>query len=104
MDDPGVSMSIDYFSTWYSSLACLKNFKVQRIKIDKLFIDEIGTDMGAGSIARAITTMSHSFGMDVTAEGVTNKEQVALLRRLECGEIQGEYFQAPWVTMSLPRS
>ena len=74
MDDLVVSMSIDDFSTGYSSLAYLKNFKVQRIKIDKLLIDDIGTDMGAGSIARAITTMSHSFGMDVTAEGVTNKK------------------------------
>ena len=85
-------MSIDYFNIGYSSLAYLKNFKVQRIKIDKLFIDEISTDMGTGSIARAITTMSHSFGMDVTAEGVTKKEQVAFLRRLEYDEIQGEHF------------
>lgn len=95
MYDLGVSMSIDDFGTRYSSLAYLKNFKVQRIKIDKLFIDDIGTDMGAGSIARAITTMSHSFCMDVTAEGVTNKEQVAFLLRLECDEIQGEYFLSP---------
>ena len=95
MYDLGVSMSIDDFGTRYSSLAYLKNFKVQRIKIDKLFIDDMGTDMGAGSIARAITTMSHSFGMDVTAEGVTNKKQVAFLRRLECDEIQGEYFSSP---------
>ena len=95
MYDLGVSMSIDDFGTGYSSLAYLKNFKVQRIKIDKLFIDDIGTDMGAGSIARAITTMSHSFGMDVTAEGVTNNEQVAFLRRLEWDEIQNEYFSSP---------
>lgn len=74
MDDLVVSMSIDDFSTGYSSLAYLKNFKVQRIKLDKLLIDDIGTDMGTESIARAITTMSHSFGMDVTAEGVTNKK------------------------------
>ena len=95
MDDPVVIMSIYDFSTGYSNLTYLKNFKVQRIKIDKLFIDDIGTNMGAGSIARAITTMSHNFGMDVTAEGFTNKEQVAFLRRLECDEIQGEYFSSP---------
>ena len=95
MDDLVVSMSIDDFSTGYSSLAYLKNFKVQRIKIDKLLIDDIGTDMGAESIARAITTMSHSFGMDVTAEGVTNKKTNGFLRRLKCDEIQGEYFSSP---------
>lgn len=91
----GVFMSIDDFGTGYSSLAYLKNFEVQRIKIDKLFIDDIGVETGAGSIARAITTMSHSFGMDVTAEGVTTEEQVAFLRRLECDEIQGSYFSKP---------
>ena len=91
----GVYMSIDDFGTGYSSLAYLKNFEVQRIKIDKLFVDDIGTETGAGSIARAITTMSHSFGMDVTAEGVTTEEQMAFLRRLECDEIQGSYFSEP---------
>ena len=87
MDDLGVSMSVDDFGTGYSSLANIKNFKVQCIKIDKLFIDDIGTDMGAGSIAHAITTMSHSFGMYVTAEGVTNEEQVTFLGRLEFDKI-----------------
>ncbi|NQV98104.1 MAG: bifunctional diguanylate cyclase/phosphodiesterase [Rhodospirillales bacterium] len=93
--DLGVSMSIDDFGTGYSSLAYLKNFAVQRIKIDKLFIDDIGTESGAGSIARAITTMGHSFGMVVTAEGVGTEEQVAFLRRLECDEIQGDYYSPP---------
>jgi EAL domain-containing protein (putative c-di-GMP-specific phosphodiesterase class I) len=97
MDVLGVSLSIDDFGTGYSRLAYVKNFKVQRIKINKLFIDDIATDMGAGSIARAVTTMSHSFGMDVTVEGVTNKEQVAFLRRLECDEIQGDYFSSPLI-------
>ncbi len=91
----GVAIAIDDFGTGYSSLAYLKQFAVQRIKIDKLFIDDIGADSGSGSIARAITTMSHSFGMDVTAEGVCTEEQVAFLRRLECDEIQGSYFSKP---------
>ncbi len=91
----GVSISIDDFGTGYSSLAYLKSFQVQRIKIDKLFIDDIGSDAGVGSIARAVTTMGHSFGMDVTAEGVSTVEQVAFLRRLECDEIQGDYLSPP---------
>lgn len=91
----GVSVSIDDFGTGYSSLAYLKSFQVQRIKIDKLFIDDIGSESGIGSIARAVTTMGHSFGMDVTAEGVTTAEQVAFLRRLECDEIQGNYLSPP---------
>ncbi len=93
--DLGVYTSIDDFGTGYSSLAYLKNFDVQRIKIDKLFVDDIGSDSGAGSIARAITTMGHSLDLDVTAEGVTTEQQMAFLRRLECDEIQGSFFSEP---------
>lgn len=91
----GVSMSIDDFGTGYSSLAYLKNFEISRIKIDKLFVDDIGGGTGEGSIASAITTMGHSFDMVVTAEGVCTEEQVAFLRRLECDEIQGDYYSKP---------
>jgi len=89
--DLGVSLTIDDFGTGFSSLAYLKKFKVQGVKIDKVFVDDIGSGSDEGAIARAIATMGHSFGMSVTAEGVTNKEQVAFLRRLDCDDIQGDY-------------
>ncbi len=91
----GVSIAIDDFGTGYSSLSYLKSFPVQRIKIDKAFIDDIGTEDNTGVIARAVTTLGHSFNMEITAEGVETEEQLAVLRSLGCDEIQGFYFSRP---------
>ncbi len=91
----GVSVSIDDFGTGYSSLSYLKDFPIQRIKIDKAFIDDIGSDENPGAIARAVTTMGHSFGMEITAEGVETEDQLTFLRSLGCDEIQGYYFTRP---------
>ncbi len=91
----GVSIAIDDFGTGYSSLSYLKSFPVQRIKIDKAFIDDIGTGDNAGDIARAVTTLGHSFSMEITAEGVETEEQLVVLRSLGCDEIQGYFFSRP---------
>jgi len=93
--DLGVSISIDDFGTGYSSLAYLHNFPVQRIKIDKAFVDDIGTDDNPGVIARAVTTLGHSFSMEITAEGVETEDQFSFLRSLGCDEIQGYFFSRP---------
>jgi len=91
----GVSLSIDDFGTGYSSLSYLQNFPVQRIKIDKAFVDDINHDENPGVIASAVTTLGHSFGMEITAEGVETEDQLAFLRGLGCDEIQGYYFSRP---------
>jgi diguanylate cyclase (GGDEF)-like protein len=93
----GVSLSIDDFGTGYSSLSYLRNFPVQRIKIDKAFVDDIADGQGAkaGAIARAVTTLGHSFGMEITAEGVESEQQLRFLSDLGCDEIQGYYFSRP---------
>ncbi|MDA1088922.1 MAG: EAL domain-containing protein [Proteobacteria bacterium] len=91
----GVSLSIDDFGTGYSSLSYLKNFPVQRIKIDKAFVDDIDGKDDSGGIARAVTTLGHSFGMEITAEGVETEEQLVFLDSLGCDEIQGYYFSRP---------
>ena len=91
----GVSVSIDDFGTGYSSLSYLKDFPIQRIKIDKAFIDDIGSDENPGAIARAVTTIGHSFGMEITAEGVETEDQLTFLHSLDCDEIQGYYFSRP---------
>jgi len=100
ISDLGVSLSIDDFGTGYSSLSYLKNFPVQRVKIDKAFVDDIieddaGDPDRVGAIARAVTTMGHSFGMEITAEGVETEDQLRFLQRLDCDEIQGYYFARP---------
>jgi diguanylate cyclase (GGDEF)-like protein len=93
----GLSLSIDDFGTGYSSLSYLRNFPVQRIKIDKAFVDDIGDGDGdnSGAIARAVTTLGHSFGMEITAEGVESEDQLRFLADLGCDEIQGYYFSRP---------
>jgi diguanylate cyclase (GGDEF)-like protein len=91
----GLTISIDDFGTGYSSLAYLKNFPVQRIKIDKAFVDDIGDGAKSGAIARAVTTIGHSFGMQITAEGVETEPQLKFLKRLGCDEVQGYYFSRP---------
>lgn len=91
----GVSLAIDDFGTGYSSLSYLKNFPVQRIKIDKAFVDDIGETINGGAIAHAVTTLGQSFGMDVTAEGVETAEQMAYLRSIDCQEVQGYFISRP---------
>jgi len=93
--DLGLSLAIDDFGTGYSSLAYLKAFPVQRIKIDKAFIDEIDAEGEGGEIAKAVLSLSHSLGMAVTAEGVELAGQVDALRRIGCDEIQGYYYAKP---------
>ncbi len=93
--DLGLSLSIDDFGTGYSSLSYLKRFPVKRIKIDRAFVMDIGTEKDSGAIARAVTTLGHSFGMEITAEGVETKEQLDILLDMGCDEIQGYFFSRP---------
>lgn len=91
----GVSLSIDDFGTGYSSLNYIKRFPVKRIKIDKAFIDEIVDETSDGVIARAVITMGHSMGMEITAEGVEDTFQQSFLSNHGVDEIQGYLFAKP---------
>jgi diguanylate cyclase (GGDEF)-like protein len=93
--DIGVSLSIDDFGTGYSSLSYLKRFPVKRIKIDRAFVSDIGVDPTSGAIARAVTTLGHGFGMQITAEGVETREQLEFLLDIGCDEIQGYFYSKP---------
>ncbi|NVK19973.1 MAG: EAL domain-containing protein [Methylocystaceae bacterium] len=93
--DLGVSLSIDDFGTGYSSLNYIKRFPVKRIKIDKAFIDEIVDETSDGVIAKAVITMGHSMGMEITAEGVEDAFQQAFLSNHGVDEIQGYLFAKP---------
>ena len=91
----GVKISIDDFGTGYSSLNYLKNFPIQRLKIDKSFLDEIVSNEKERAIVGAIIIMAHSLNLRVTAEGVEMMEQVALLQACNCDEIQGYIYSRP---------
>lgn len=92
--DLGINLSIDDFGTGYSSLSYLRDFTVDRIKIDRSFIKDI-PHKDTGIIAKTIIQLSHNLGVDVIAEGVETKEQLDFLAKLNCTEIQGYYFSKP---------
>ncbi|MBY0578326.1 MAG: EAL domain-containing protein [Burkholderiales bacterium] len=91
----GVSISIDDFGTGYSSLNYLRYFPVDRLKIDRSFVQDISSDKDDAAITRTIISMGHSLRMKVIAEGVETTDQFALLREQGCDEIQGYYYSKP---------
>jgi diguanylate cyclase (GGDEF)-like protein/PAS domain S-box-containing protein len=88
----GIRIAIDDFGTGYSSLAYLKRFPIDKLKIDIAFVRDITTSPDDAAIALAIISMAHSLHMQVIAEGVESRAQMALLRRHFCDEIQGFHF------------
>jgi diguanylate cyclase (GGDEF)-like protein len=90
----GIQVSIDDFGTGYSSLNYLKNFAVDKIKIDRSFIKGV-PDFDNGTIAKVIIELAENFGLQVIAEGVETKEQIAFLKENNCFAVQGYYFSCP---------
>ena len=90
-----IQMGIDDFGTGYSSLSYLHRFPIDRLKIDRSFVNRMGLDKENAEIVRTIVTLAHNLGVDVIAEGVETTEQLALLRGLKCKYGQGFLFSAP---------
>jgi len=95
LQEMGVTFSIDDFGTGYSSLAYVKNFPVNRLKIDQGFIRNLANDLNDAAIVRAIVSLGHSLNLDVIAEGVEDAEQLEILRKEGCDEVQGYFFSRP---------
>ncbi|WP_419882167.1 EAL domain-containing protein [Peribacillus sp. B-H-3] len=91
----GLALSIDDFGTGYSSLSYLKHLPIDRIKIDKSFIDDIMDPLNHGSIVKAIIDMSLNLRFEVIAEGIENAEQVHFLLQNSCEIGQGYYYRKP---------
>ncbi|UIL53087.1 MULTISPECIES: bifunctional diguanylate cyclase/phosphodiesterase [Pantoea] len=91
----GVQIALDDFGTGYSSLSYLRSFPFDKIKIDKSFINDMGDSREALAIIRAITGMSRSLDIQITAEGVESSEQFAKLRDEGCTLFQGFLFGRP---------
>jgi len=91
----GIKLAIDDFGTGYSSLSYLRNFPIDRLKIDKTFIQRITTHPDDAAIAEAIIVMAHILGNRVVAEGVEQQSELDFLREKQCDEVQGFYFSRP---------
>jgi EAL domain-containing protein (putative c-di-GMP-specific phosphodiesterase class I) len=85
----GVSIAIDDFGTGYSSLAYLKRFPVDKVKIDRTFVDDVPEDREQAAIVSAIVAMAHALDIEVIGEGVETDAQREFLNRCGCDYIQG---------------
>lgn len=95
LKEMGIQLSIDDFGTGYSSLNYLKHFPIDRIKIDKSFVDDVNHNESDAAIIQAIVSMAQSLSLRVVAEGVENSDQLHRLTTLGCDEVQGFYLAMP---------
>ena len=88
----GVGLDIDDFGTGYSSLSRLQGFRVDTLKIDRVFVSRMDTNAETHEIVRVIIMLAHHLGLEVVAEGVETQAQLDLLRQLGCERAQGYLF------------
>jgi len=91
----GVKLHVDDFGTGYSSLSQLQRLKMDVLKVDRAFTTELANSKEGKVFFQAIVSMAHALGMSVVAEGVETEEQLAILRGLDCNEVQGYYIARP---------
>ena len=93
--DHGLGICIDDFGTGFSSMAYLQKLPINKLKIDKSFIDNVHLDADSASIAKAIVGLAHSLSLSVVAEGVEIQAQYDYIKSIHCDEIQGFFFCKP---------
>ena len=91
----GLSISIDDFGTGYSSLSYLKHLRIDELKIDQSFVNELSRNNADKTIVKTIIMMGEEFGFEIIAEGVETQEQFEELKALGCGYFQGYLFAKP---------
>ncbi|MDP3938659.1 MAG: GGDEF domain-containing response regulator [Deltaproteobacteria bacterium] len=99
----GISIAIDDFGTGYSSLRYLNKLPVDKLKIDRSFISDLGTDPDRGTMVEAIIAMARSLRLGVIAEGVETSEQREILMSLGCTVMQGFYFSPAISALEMDR-
>lgn len=91
----GISISMDDFGSGYSSFGYLKKFPFHKIKIDQSFVRELKDEPQDLAIISAVITLGRGFDLEVVAEGIETKEQLQLLKELQCEIMQGYFFSHP---------
>ncbi|WP_455231572.1 putative bifunctional diguanylate cyclase/phosphodiesterase [Geopseudomonas aromaticivorans] len=91
----GVGLALDDFGTGYSSLSYLKDLPIDKVKIDRSFVQELISDPRDAAITQGIISMAHHLNLKVVAEGVENAEQAAFLNRNQCDAFQGFLYARP---------
>ena len=93
--DLGVKIALDDFGTGYSSLSYLRSFPFDKVKIDRSFVTDLANGGNGHAIIRAITTLADALGMETLAEGVEEFDQLDILRREGCRNVQGFLLSKP---------
>jgi EAL domain-containing protein (putative c-di-GMP-specific phosphodiesterase class I) len=91
----GIQISLDDFGTGHSSLAWLRKFPIDTIKIDRSFVSFLTTSQDDQAICKAVLALANSLDLKTVAEGVETLEQADLLETLGCNKLQGFYFFKP---------
>jgi len=99
----GVFITLDDFGTGYASISHLKRIPVDRLKIDKSYIENIHINKENAAIVRAIIALADSLGLQITVEGIESLKDMQFLSREGCREMQGFYFSRPLPAAELER-
>jgi EAL domain-containing protein (putative c-di-GMP-specific phosphodiesterase class I) len=99
----GVRIALDDFGSGYSNLGYLQRFPLDKLKIDKSFVDALGQSSNGGVIIQAIVALGRALGLTVVVEGVETEQQRVLLRLAGCDEMQGYLFAKPAPAKTIDR-
>lgn len=91
----GLQLSLDDFGTRYSTLDYIKRLPINSIKIDKMFITDITSNITSLGIVKSVINLAKSLGLTITAEGVENKHQLHMLEKMQCDLVQGYLYSKP---------
>lgn len=91
----GITIAIDDFGTGYSALSKLRGLPVDKVKLDRSFLERIPADQDSCAVVSAIITLAHTLRLKIIVEGVESPEQVSFFRREGCEILQGNFFSKP---------